>query len=593
MQYFLTQRDGIDQPGDNEGPGGKADGVSPSPPLSPFISLFLFIESGLMHYFPWNESKTHAHTPRAGVLRFLIVLSLLLGMLLSVAAGDQETQKLFRKIALGNDRSVEIVRNLLDSDFDVNTRDADGNTLLMAVASMGRPDFVRKLLKAGARVNVESEYQDTPLFKAIGPGQSAEVVQLLIDAGANVNQRSMRGNTPLYVAADRGRPEIAQVLIDAGADVQSRGRGDRTPYEVAIRKRHLDTAQVIAAWKGASYGTELHSAAWSGDDASDRSLLEEGADPAATDEYGVSPLHWAAWSDSAGIAKQLLETGAEIDAQDGADNTPLHWAIESRSPSVARVLIENEAAPYRETRKGYSPLHLAAWQRAPKLVRMLIEAGSKINERDDAYAGFTPLHNAAANPEPESVRLLIEAGANVNMQDNRGWTPLHQAAGIGSEQTIELLLEAGADPNIAVPNGATMYKGETPLFIAIKKGDPAKMNMLIKNGADVNHRTVLKDTPLHFAASKGVEKIRMLIEHGADVNAQDDSQRTPLHSAAFAGKKEAVRVLLDAGADPTISDKPIDDDNEPRTPGDLAAQRGHGTVSKLLRKAEAAQAQDD
>lgn len=57
-------------------------------------------------------------------------------------------------------------------------------------------------------------------------------------------------------------------------------------------------------------------------------------------------------------------------------------------------------------------------------------------------------------------------------------------------------------------------------------------------------------TGLHHASSHA-EAVRVLLEHGADPNARDtDDNVTPLHVAAASRALESVRALLDAGADP-------------------------------------------
>ena len=56
--------------------------------------------------------------------------------------------------------------------------------------------------------------------------------------------------------------------------------------------------------------------------------------------------------------------------------------------------------------------------------------------------------------------------------------------------------------------------------------------------------------PLHRAVFNGdTEALRMLLEAGADVSAQDRKGDTPLHRAANDGEVAAIRILLEAGAD--------------------------------------------
>ncbi len=56
---------------------------------------------------------------------------------------------------------------------------------------------------------------------------------------------------------------------------------------------------------------------------------------------------------------------------------------------------------------------------------------------------------------------------------------------------------------------------------------------------------------MHEAAKRGdLDAVRLLLEHGADPNAREPGDNTtPLHWAAAHGHVDVVRALLDAGAD--------------------------------------------
>ncbi|XP_044290296.1 IQ motif and ankyrin repeat domain-containing protein 1, partial [Varanus komodoensis] len=69
------------------------------------------------------------------------------------------------------------------------------------------------------------------------------------------------------------------------------------------------------------------------------------------------------------------------------------------------------------------------------------------------------------------------------------------------------------------------------------------------------------NTPLSEASGGGhPEAIRMLIENGANLNSRGAFNRTPLYRAAFAGHLAAVELLLQHGADPRLY---ADDGNTP------------------------------
>ena len=70
----------------------------------------------------------------------------------------------------------------------------------------------------------------------------------------------------------------------------------------------------------------------------------------------------------------------------------------------------------------------------------------------------------------------------------------------------------------------------------------------------VNSRSYLGDTPLHVAAIWGdVEAIKLLVEAGADINTPDSFGETALHDAALQKHRAAYDLLLLLGADPSIN----------------------------------------
>ena len=70
-----------------------------------------------------------------------------------------------------------------------------------------------------------------------------------------------------------------------------------------------------------------------------------------------------------------------------------------------------------------------------------------------------------------------------------------------------------------------------------------------EQGADVNFRDYYEETPIFNHASFWNGDTRLLIDLGADIHVAQHDGTTPFHLAALYGRVEAVKALLDAGAD--------------------------------------------
>lgn len=83
--------------------------------------------------------------------------------------------------------------------------------------------------------------------------------------------------------------------------------------------------------------------------------------------------------------------------------------------------------------------------------------------------------------------------------------------------------------------------------------DTSRLEKFISEGGDVNNTTdQFGDTLLHVAVLYGAFKaIDVLLKAGADINRRDYQGETPLYCAVkFGAKEEAVKALIDRGADP-------------------------------------------
>ena len=80
------------------------------------------------------------------------------------------------------------------------------------------------------------------------------------------------------------------------------------------------------------------------------------------------------------------------------------------------------------------------------------------------------------------------------------------------------------------------------------------VDLLLKNGANINARNEMNRTPLHNATElRKYEIIQLLLYYKADIDAFQWPGRTPLQIAIISNDKKATKILLKNGANPNLT----------------------------------------
>lgn len=162
------------------------------------------------------------------------------------------------------------------------------------------------------------------------------------------------------------------------------------------------------------------------------------------------------------------------------------------------------------------------------------------------FAGsYDDFFRAIKIDDAPTVQALLNRGFDPNTTDPNGAHGLHLALAENNLKVVRALINS-RQTQVDVRN----KQDETPLMLASLKGDLALVQALVARGADINKPGW---TPLHYAATKGsVPVIRELLDQHAYIDAESPNGTTPLMMAAMYGTPEAVKTLLEAGADPTL-----------------------------------------
>ncbi len=166
-----------------------------------------------------------------------------------------------------------------------------------------------------------------------------------------------------------------------------------------------------------------------------------------------------------------------------------------------------------------------------------------------ATAGsYEDFFRAVKSDNAAAVRELLRRGFDPNTRDPQSQTGLLLALQEPSPKVAQVLIEA---PQTDVE--ARNAKDESPLMMAALKGQQEFVAKLIARDADINKPGW---APLHYAATTGqVAIMRVLLEKHAFIDAQSPNGTTPLMMAAMYGTTEAVKLLLDEGADPLMKNE--------------------------------------
>ncbi|KAF1841560.1 ankyrin, partial [Cucurbitaria berberidis CBS 394.84] len=118
--------------------------------------------------------------------------------------------------------------------------------------------------------------------------------------------------------------------------------------------------------------------------------------------------------------------------------------------------------------------------------------------------------------------------------------PINSIKSKNQKAIIELLIAHGADVN-AVPVGIIT---ETALQLACQRGNEEVVDILLKNGAEINPEIGFRNALAKASGAGSLGIVKKLIDLGADIQHPD-----VLSAAAKKGNLGIVNYLIERGAD--------------------------------------------
>ena len=198
---------------------------------------------------------------------------------------------------------------------NVETRDENGNSLLMWACLTGMKKNCEILLNTGALVDIQDHEGETALLKAASKGHD-EVCIMLLKNKAHINQQSNNGGTPLHSAVQTGHVHICTLLLENDAHVNQQMLDRRSPLHLAA---HLGNVHICAL------------------------LLANNAHVSQQCNSGITPLMLASGSGNVEVCECLLQANAAINPKNYDEENALFYAVREKEYDICKLLIHHGA----------------------------------------------------------------------------------------------------------------------------------------------------------------------------------------------------------------------------------------------------------
>jgi ankyrin repeat protein len=385
--------------------------------------------------------------------------------ILALGADVNKTSGYESKVPLHAADSTYLTKLFLDHGANIDIPDTFGRTALHRRLNYSGSDtdleIIKILIESKANVNTKDISEDTPLITA-ATNANYQAVQLLLANGADWSACNKKGENALIGAMTRrwhgkgdGKAKTIELLLNAGLDPDSRMKGRVTALMVACESRGVVESDL-------------------------RLLLNAGADINAKDKDGKTALMRVASENSGPMVKLLLKLGADIDLQDSSGKTAVMYSTMSKryekwKSTPLKILIKAGANLAIEDKSGRGALQTDSEEAAI----ILLDAGSVPNAVDGQNLlklAFTKDNLTLALKVLEKGTYLISADG-FNLSKNKLSNFINKIVAVNSS-----LLSSLTSKDADVQALLTKNLGKVEASLAIEYAENSDLPDLLKPG---------------------------------------------------------------------------------------------------------------
>jgi ankyrin repeat protein len=261
----------------------------------------------------------------------------------------------------------------LNEHLDPDARWSQGRPLILVAALQQNWETVRRLIDAGARVDIPDANGFTPLMAAAMHG-NLEMFHTLLERAEKIDlgARCRDGRDLLWAALDGGNPQIIEAILQGLPLMPQWTAGTQRLFHEALRTGNNDRI---------------------------RMLIQKHAVPPTPEGKNVPLLAYAIAQNDPALFNTLLACGAD-------PNTAISGKYDKEFlASLSSKTFRN----YIEDDKNVTVLMLAAGLNQPEYVRALLEAGADRNRATARYK-MLALYFAAQTGNWRCTQILLGSG---------------------------------------------------------------------------------------------------------------------------------------------------------------------------------------
>lgn len=434
----------------------------------------------------------------------------------------------------------EIIENISNENRAeiLEQKDDQGNTPLICAASNKQIGMVKVLLNHGANPNHQNNFKRSALFYSALVTGNKEMAKTLLEKGADADLQVSPDLTAILKDDDGKSIHIDsiddQMLLSSKIEL-TRSAGKKSIADFALERGHQEIASLINGHKTSK-------------------TQNNNPTPPQKTSQNSRPTNNLAESKNLGFSEEEITSFKKDQNKSMAALSKLASNFEkadekevlSKAKQLSQILKSFNSAAEKShlnfIHGDKSPLMRAAFEGNHEMVKLLLQEGANPNFKDhgDRTAAFwAVIDNKAKLPrdhksslQPKSfenkksiIESLVEKGAALDLEDKAGKTVINWTDK-EDEKLKTFLTELNSKPSTQKAGDLIPLDQKFAFFQAAAKGDVKFLKEFFSSNKKINPDT---------------------LEEGTGRNA--------LAYAALNGRTEAVKFLLEKGADPKLPDK--------------------------------------